>query len=163
MGLNLSLVNTDEKPRQLSEESIQKIRIANTGKPNKYKGLKRSKEECENIRKGSIGKKLSEEHKQKISDRNSGVLSHLFGKFGEEHHCWGRKHSEETKEKIKAASTGANSSQAKKVIDTDTGFIYNTVVEASLAFGISSLSMSRRLRGVVKNDTPLKFLIVTNK
>ena len=52
-------------------------------------------------------------------------------------------------------SVGKN---AKKVIDTKTGVIYNSIIEASKHLGVSRESISGYLTGRVKNKTNLTYL-----
>jgi hypothetical protein len=51
---------------------------------------------------------MPEEHKQKISDSNSGENNHMFGKTGEQCPNFGKKHSEEHNQKISDANSGEN-------------------------------------------------------
>lgn len=77
-----------------TEEVCKKIGNANRGRPSKYKGIPRSKEVCDRIRRGRTGKHcipLTDEHKEKISQSNKG-----------------RRVSDDTKKKISIANTGRN-------------------------------------------------------
>lgn len=56
------------------------------------------------------------------------------------------------------ASYGRISSKSKKVIDTGTGKIYSGAKEASIEIGMKYINLNNRLRGVIKNDTPLKYM-----
>ena len=49
---------------------------------------------------GNMGKKMSEEVKRKISEANKGEKSHMFGKFGELHHNYGKPVSDANKRKM---------------------------------------------------------------
>jgi len=53
-------------------------------------------------------KHLSNEHKHKISIANSGENSYFYGKFGENHPCFGKKHSIETLKKMSIIKSGEN-------------------------------------------------------
>jgi hypothetical protein len=57
------------------------------------KGIKLSKEHCEKISVANKGKRLSEEHKQKVKDNHADCS-------GENNSFFGKSHSEETKKKI---------------------------------------------------------------
>ncbi len=87
------------------------------GKKNGLYGVPLSKERIELIRKIHLGKSLSEEHKRKIGKGNkgktvkdstkellrkvnSGSKNYMYGKYGENHHNFGKTHSKETKQKI---------------------------------------------------------------
>ena len=63
-------------------------------------GKKHSDETLEKIRKSKIGVKLSDEHKDKISQAQSGKNNHQYGKTGA---FTGRQHSKETREKMREA------------------------------------------------------------
>lgn len=47
---------------------------------------------------------------------------------------------------------------AKKVINTLTGETFSSILLASVSIGMKMDSLSDRLRGVVKNNTNLKYL-----
>lgn len=67
----------------------------------------------------------------------------------------GKLRSESDKLKISTAMKGKN---AKKVIDTKTGIIYNSIIDASVHLGVSRESLSGYLTGRVKNKTNLAYL-----
>jgi hypothetical protein len=67
----------------------------------------------------------------------------------------GKLRSELDKLKISTAMKGKN---AKKVIDTKTGIIYNSIIDASLHLGVSRESLSGYLTSRVKNKTNLAYL-----
>jgi hypothetical protein len=48
---------------------------------------------------------------------------------------------------------------SKKVIDTNTGFIYNSMHEAAEANGLKRYNLSSHLTGRTKNITTLKYYI----
>jgi len=84
---------------------------------------------------GGFGRKVSEETKQKMSKSHKGILQ-----------------SDERKQKTSEVMKGVNS---KKIIDTKTGIIYNSVKEAAFENNISRFTLSRYLVGVYKNKTTL--------
>lgn len=53
---------------------------------------------------GAFGVIHTEETKNKFSERSKGIKNPMFGKSGELSPNWGRKHSEETKQKMKKSS-----------------------------------------------------------
>lgn len=69
-------------PRTLNEIENQRNKII--GRPSKKKGMKLSKQSCENISKGLIGRNLSDEHKSKLSkkvieyDSNGNILNEFI-------------------------------------------------------------------------------------
>jgi len=87
---------------------------------------------------GTLKRKVTDETKAKMSKARKGKLR-----------------SELDKLKISEAMKGKN---AKKVIDTKTGVIYNSIIEASKHLGVSRESISGYLTGRVKNKTNLTYL-----
>ena len=66
----------------------------------------------------------------------------------------GRKYSEEHKLKTKNSMIGKN---CKKIIDTKTGIIYNSLSDAAIAFKMSKGSLISRLKGRSKKESNLKY------
>lgn len=154
-GLNCVLTETDTLPKVLSEETKQK-------QSNKSKNRIKSKETCLKLSIALTGRKLSEEHVEKLKNR---------------------KHSEETKLKISKANIGRIVSEetrlkrsklfkgrkchintvkslSKKVINIETNIIYNSVTEAAKLNNLNSSTLSYYLRGNRKNKTNLRYLTV---
>lgn len=52
---------------------------------------------------------------------------------------------------------GTNGHTPKKVINKKTGKIYNTIKEAAKDIGMGYCSLSKRLTGKYKNDTPIRY------
>lgn len=71
---------------------------------------------------------------------------------------FGFKHSEEIKEKIRKAQIGGNNSKAVRVINIDTNKIYSTIKEAAEDLKISKSHLSEKLRGLVRNNTNIRYL-----
>lgn len=84
----------------------------------KRKGIKFSKETCNNISKARQGMKFSNKHKENLS-KNSGM--------------------------------------SRKVIDTSTGIIYNSVTEVVNLFPVSMTGLTRYLKGIRKNKTTFEY------
>jgi group I intron endonuclease len=55
---------------------------------------------------GGAGKSLSDRHKSKLSARYAGEGNPQYGKMGEAHPAWGNKHTQEAKDRIRAAHLG---------------------------------------------------------
>lgn len=73
--------------------------------------------------------------------------------------CWiNRKHTLETKKLMSEHSKGIYNGNSKKVINTKTGEIYNSVREASEKNEISYPALKRRLSNITKNNTNLIYL-----
>jgi hypothetical protein len=68
-------------------------------------GKKHSIETCLKKSKASLGKPKSEKHKINISKGRTGIKSKPYPK-GKEHGCYGRKHNDETKQKISKIHLG---------------------------------------------------------
>jgi hypothetical protein len=64
--------------------------------------------------------------------------------------------SKERKIKQSIAMIGKN---CKKIINTQTGKIYNSIEEAAKDIGISRTGLSKRLTGKIKNKTELTYLL----
>ena len=88
---------------------------------------------------GNFGRKASEKTKQKMSNSKKGIAK-----------------SKEHKDNISKAMKNINS---KKVIDTKTGFVYNSMHEAAEANGLKRHNLSSYLTGRTKNITTLKYYI----
>lgn len=123
------------------------------------KGHIKTKEVREILRLKNVGKKLSEEHKQKISLNSS-------------RHNLGKKFSEETRKKIsesrkkesfifpeKAKVTqfkkGQKSIRSLKIQDLKTGIIYESITEAANKLKLNRRTLTSRLNGKLKNNTNL--------
>lgn len=101
-----------------------------------------SKEVCEKIRQALIGHKVSEETRMKVSEHHADVS-------GENHPMYGRKHSEESKEKMRQAGIGRPS--ARKILTPVLCIGLNTVfenaTEAGKALHIDSGAILKCCRG----------------
>ena len=131
----MSIVNTG---RKMSPESIEKIRQANIGRPSKLKGRKLPEETKAKISKSKIGhkvsiqtrKKLSKAHKgKKLSDEHINKIKH---RMRTNHPNKGKKLSVATKAKI-----SKNSKAKRRVKNISTGKIFNSIQEAAKFYNIS--------------------------
>ena len=86
---------------------------------------------------GNFGRKASKETRQKMSNKKKGVPL-----------------SQKHKDNISKALKNNNS---KKVIDTNTGFVYNSVQEAAEKNGLKRYNLSSYLTGRRKNITTLEY------
>lgn len=66
---------------------------------------------------GSLGRKLTEEHKRRISEANKGAKNHFYGvrRYGNNNPFYGKHHSEETKEKNRQAHLNKKASEETKL------------------------------------------------
>jgi len=125
----------------------------------------------------NFGIKHTEERKRKNSESQKGEKHHLFGKKrppeygakmslilkgrkypnawdgkrGENHPCYGRKASKETKHKM-----------GRKVIDSDTGIIYGTILEASESLNLVYVTLKYWLYQSHFHKTSLRFYTEDN-
>lgn len=86
---------------------------------------------------GSNGRIFSKETRKKMSNTRKGV-----------------KVTEEQKNKTRLSMLGKN---CKKVINTETGQIYESVQEAALSIGMNRTSLINRLKGKWVNNTKLNY------
>jgi group I intron endonuclease len=124
-GLNLKLPNTNDKPAIYSIESRIKMSNTNKGKPSPNKG-----------------KKMSEEQKLKISIANKGKPAPMKG----------RKMSEESRKKMSLGRKGCKPRRSTKVLDTDTGRVYDSITQLSKELKKDRHRLSQHLSGKVKTN-----------
>lgn len=140
---------------------IVETRVKNGYKPNQetkdkiretLKNRVYSDDSLRNIREANkkrIGSKLSKEHIEKIRASQKTDKNYMKGRTKEKHHLFGKKHSEESKLKMK--------SRARKVIDTDTGIIYNNVTDCCIKLNIPKGTFGKYVSGLVKSKTNFKY------
>jgi group I intron endonuclease len=134
-GLNCLYTEIDDKPRVINNETIKKLK-ENASKY--WLGKKFTKEHCENMsisRKGKIGTPCSDKIKRQFSEQRKGENNPMYGKKGILNKC------------------------SKKVINTITGEIYNSLNECCIINNLNSKYMSRYLNGTRNNKTIFKYLI----
>ena len=153
-GLNLLLTSSYGMSGKHSQETILKMRISSIGK---NVGNVRS---FETRKKDSLvkkGIKASEDTKLKMSLVRKGK-SILKGEKRKKR----KPVTEETKLKLRKSLKNLFSREkhplAKKVIDTNTGIIYNCAKDASEAYNVKYNSLNKYLNGKNKNKTTLQYL-----
>jgi group I intron endonuclease len=175
-GLNLKLTKVGEKKQVHSEETRKKQsdaqkKLYESGYVNPNKGKKMSEDFCRKnseSKKGKTtwikGKKHSEASLKKMSDAQKGKKhtdesrkkiseNHKCKKEGFVHPLKGKKHSEEHKRKIRE-----NSPKSKKVINIETNEVYNSIGEICMVLGLKNSTISMKLTGTRKNNTPFRHL-----
>ena len=75
----------------------------------------------------------------------------------------GRKHSEKTIKSISEKRKGSNNHISKKVINTETNEVFNTITEAAKSIGKYRVWLSSKLNGKHSNKTNFMFLTDYNK
>ena len=117
---------------------------------------------------GTPGIKRSEEYILKLSERQKGEKGYMFGKKHSEETIKrmsevkkGKFPSRETKEKLRAASTGCknawygkHTAVSKKVIDTETNVVYESIADCQTNTKYKKLY--EKLSGKRKNTTPIR-------
>ena len=132
-----------------SLETRQKISESKKGRPGPNRNKKLSEETKEKISKSHMGKKLSDEHKKKLSlfffsekNPNRGRVHTLEARqnmsnsrrgtrIGSNNTFFGKKHSDEAKKKIGDANRGRRRKHAKKVLLVELNKIFDSIFEAS--------------------------------
>lgn len=151
-GLNCKLTNTNDRSGKYSEATINKLRIASTGKKHSietkkilsYKASLRklSPERIESFSKCWKGRKRTDEDKLNKSKNST--------KF------WlGKKMSQEIKDKIKK---NAAKPRSKTVLDTNTGVFYNSAKDVSELYNIPHSTLRGKLNGNKPNNTNFKYV-----
>lgn len=137
-GLNCILQKCGELRAIYTEETARKKSERFSGENNPMWNYKYTEEQINNIRERTLG---------------------------ENNPFYGKKHTPENMDKrLKTLELngvdykGSNNPNAKKVIDTITKIVYDTVKEASKAMGVTEGSMSKYLSGNHKNMTSCVFL-----
>ena len=154
------------KGRVISQESINKRLV--TLQRNNYKP---SEETCTKIGLGHKNKIISSETREKISKTLTGrkLSNDTITKRSNSRIYNNLEVSEETKRKIGIAVTGNKNgmygkvgelcSTSKKIIDTSTNQIFESIKSAAEYYNMKDYNLSFKLRGICKNNTNLKYLI----
>lgn len=133
-GLNLTCGGQDYWHH--NEETLKKMSLAQRGNK-KTLGRIQSQEEINKRVEKLKGKKRTEAQKAKMSASHKGVLF-----------------SDERKRKMSITSKGKNS---KKVIDLNTGIIFNSCIDAANYFNIKKTTLIAKLNGQNPNNTSLRY------
>lgn len=120
--------NTENKPYI---DHVNTIRVDNTEKNLRWVTAKENAQNILTIE-HLKNKKVSEETKRKISARLSGKNHPMFGK----------KHSEETKEKLR----GANNPTSRKVRNLNTNEIFCSVTDAGKKYGVTDSAIRASIK-----------------
>lgn len=142
--------------KKLSEATKDKLRKANLGKKQsietitkrqpKLKGLKRSLETCKRISEARKGMKFSESHKQALRNAIRPQVSDTTR----------QKHKEYYLANPLPKPYG-NNNNGKKVIDTSTNLVFESLVAACKHFGYNYSTIKQYLGGRFPNKTSLQW------
>jgi len=179
-GLNLRLTETGDRSGKLSEETKQKLRdrdMPHLAGNQFRKGKPHSEEDKAKISRGGKGKQLGEkngmygmtgeknpfygkthnsESLKKISislkGKMAGDKNPMYGvrMCGDKNGFYGKTHKYDAKKKMRDSH-----SRSKKVLCTETGVEYQSVLHASEETGMSYTRLRNRLEGKMKNNTTL--------
>jgi len=147
-GLNLQIPKHGEFFESVSDETKIKMSKGNKGKNLGKKASDETKLKLSNAKKG---KKLSDKHKLNIIKSRAGY-----------------KHSDQTKCKMSETKKGKTFSEShklklsltkrKKLINTKTGFIYDSLTLAALFLNTTKGTLGKKMNRQIRNDTDLKYL-----
>jgi group I intron endonuclease len=150
-------LNVSEVQKKKQSDSMKKL-YENAEQIEKNRQAQIKRYQSENYINPSKGKKRTEEQKQKFKD------SHYSKKEGYVNPNKGKKRSEEQKQKFKdnhcSKKEGYVSPYAKKVINTQSGFIYNSGADALRASGLKYgyTYFNDMLRGKKPNKTNFEYI-----
>ncbi len=121
-----------------NEDTKNKIKISNK----KRVWSEESKNKLSNSQKGKI---ITQEIRDKISIKVKGVNNGMYGK----------KHNEDTKNKLRESSKNRITGTGYILLDTQTGIFYDSILKASIALCIKESSLSSMIAGRYRNKTNL--------
>lgn len=147
-GLNCVLQDCNSERKKLSKETKENMRLSKLGDKNPMYGIKRT-EESKKKQGDAIrgekntrwGKKLPEETCRKMKENHADIRGDKNPNFGKDF-------------------SGGKNPNAKKVINIETGVIYNSIKETAEIFNIKLSVLKYRLssKGIHTNNTPLRIL-----
>lgn len=131
-------ISKAHKGKKISDEHKSKISNFNKGK-------KVSEETKIKISESHKGKIMSNEHKEKLSNSKKGNLNPNFGKTKESHHNFGK------------TWKNKKNKMPKKVIDNNTGLIYDSIKIASNILKIPESTLNKYILGYNKKILNFKY------
>ena len=134
----VNMTNGGEGTNKMSIESIKQ-------RSDKLRKYKLSEERKQYLREIFKGRYVSEETRLKQS----------MSKKGKNNPFYNCKHSDMTKKKMSECRQGNLNPKSKIVINTENGFFYETIQEASEIYNINKVTLADYLRGKRKNKTLL--------
>ena len=142
-NFSIEIIDKASAINELNEKEFYYIKKYNSISPNGYN-------QCEGGG-NTIGYKHTEEAKAKMSNKKSEMY------LGENNPFYGKTHTEEAKAKMSEKrkgrklteewKTNIGNSQKKKVVNIDTGEVFNSVKEASEYYNLKDTHISRVCKG----------------
>jgi group I intron endonuclease len=138
---------TKQKLREIYSQEKYKKRIAEINKRRWSDPVahKKMSERFSGEKNPMYGRKLSEEHKQRLAEL--GKLHPPPILRGEDNYFYGKHHSPEVKQKISDANSGAKNGRARAVRCVETNAVYPCIRDAFRATGVRYDSISLCCRG----------------
>jgi group I intron endonuclease len=141
------------KGKKRSEETLKKQIENHPSKKEGYvppnKGKKKSEESRKKQSEAIKGKKHSEETRKKMSEKSKNRSDEYKRKMSES-----KKGIKQSEEHIRKRSEA----KSKKIINIETNEIYNSAKELCKILGLNRSTISGRLSGHLKNNTPFRYL-----
>jgi group I intron endonuclease len=174
-GLNLDLGGNGKFGYKHSDETKEKLRLANLGKKHTEEAKakisvwnkNRPQEISDRIGQSHLGKKHTEETKAKIRETKKNNpykmtpeqrLKISVSNLGSKRNL-GKKHTDETKNKISNSKKGVSNSLIKiKIICITTGVVYDSQTDAAKILNLKQTSISRVCTKVRKTYKGLVFM-----
>lgn len=121
---------------QHTEETKEKLRIANSGENHPMYSKSLSEETKKILSKSKKGHEVSEETREKLRRANIGKrypdeVNKKKGKKGKNNPFYGKSHSDEFKQYLSRTRIGENNPRAKTIICLNNSMIFGTITEAS--------------------------------
>jgi hypothetical protein len=139
---------------QLGKRAISNITDGGEGSA----GLIMSDEAKQKMREKKLGTKQSNETRLKHSLSMQRLVNETDFRDKIRQARLGQKGSDKMRKKMSIIRTGAGNGKARKVINTVTGEIYDTLKAASLSIGMPVGTLQHQLTGYCKNTTNLSYL-----
>lgn len=144
-GLNLALPGYGEVKSLTSSETIEKMKASQKKENNNFFGRKHTPETIEKLKKALANKSKETLLKMRLAQLGKKAPIEVRQKMADSQR--GRKHSKETKEKMRF------NKNLKIVVCTQTGIFYNGSREAAAVFGYNPHTLRNKLSGQKRNNT----------
>lgn len=144
-GLNLALPGYGEVKCLTSPETIEKMKASQKKENNNFFGRKHTPETIEKLKRAHANKSKETLLRMRLAQLGKKAPIEVRLKMADSQR--GRKHSKETKEKMRF------NKNLKFVLCTQTGIFYNGAREAADALDINPKTLRNRLNGQRRNNT----------